>query len=144
MLNPLGSPCGGFEGVGEVLDFVDYFVVEELHDADGVHGVSLVVDGVFGGPDVAAAGDAADGEAGGFAGVVGAEGLQVGPSEDALAGLWVLAEGVVGVDVVLGVGVACGGGAPVGIEEFEDACFLWLGLVGIGWHGVGLPFVAAY
>jgi len=106
LLDPLASPGGGCEGVGEVLGFVDDPAVVELHDAYGVGWAALVGDGVLGDPEVALPEDSLDVEAGGLAGVMAAQGLQVGSSEDAFAGLGVVADGVVGVDVVFGVCVA--------------------------------------
>ena len=71
-MNPLTAPCWGFEGVGEILGFVNDFAVAEFHDADGEGGAALVGDGVLGDPEVGAAEDAFDGEAAGMAGVVAA------------------------------------------------------------------------
>jgi hypothetical protein len=34
MLDPLGAPCRSLERICEILCFVDYFAVPELHDAD--------------------------------------------------------------------------------------------------------------
>ena len=109
LLNPLFAPGGGFEGIGEILSFVDDFgVVAEFHDADGEGGLAFVVDGVFGDPEIAAADHALDFEAGGFAGVMAAESLQICGAENALAGLGIVADGILGVDFVFGVDVAGG------------------------------------
>lgn len=106
LLDPLFAPGGGFEGVGEVLGFVDDFcVVAEFHDAYGKGALIFVDDGVFGDPEIAAADDALDLEAGRPAGVMAAEGLQIFGAEDSLARLGIVADGVVGVDFVFGVDV---------------------------------------
>ena len=77
----MAAPGWGCEGVGEVLGLVDDFVVAELHDADGEGWLALVGDGVFGDPEIAVADDAADVEAGGLAGMVRAQGLQIGAAQ---------------------------------------------------------------
>jgi hypothetical protein len=135
-LDPLGAPGGGFEGVGEVLSFVDDFAVAELHDANGEGRAALVGDGVFGDPEIARAEDAPDVEAGGMAGMMAAEGLKIAAAEDSLAGLGIIADDVVGVDVVFGVEVAGCGGLPMGVEGFADLILLHGGLrrLGTGWR----------
>jgi hypothetical protein len=124
--DPLFAPGGGFEGGGEVLGFVDNFgVVAEFHDADGEGGLAFVFDGVFGDPDVAAADDALDFETGWLAGVMAPQGFQICGTEDAFAGLGIVADGLVGVDLVFGVHVAGGRGLPVFVEGGADSGFLF-------------------
>ena len=102
------------------MSFVHDLAVAELHDADGKCGLPLVEDGVFGDPEIGAAEHAPDFEAGWLAGVMTAQGLEIGAAEDALAGLRIVADSVVGVDGMLGVGVAGGRGLPVRVEGFAD------------------------
>lgn len=49
-----------------------------------------------------------DVEAGGFAGTMTAQGLQIGSSEDSLTGLGIVTDGFVIVDIVLGIEIADG------------------------------------
>lgn len=84
-VNPLGAPGGGFEGIGEVLGFVDDLLVAEFHDADGEGRAALVDDGVFGDPEIAFSQHSPDLEARGFARVMAAQRLEVFSAEDALA-----------------------------------------------------------
>jgi hypothetical protein len=59
LAGPIGLARVGVDGVGEVLGFVDYFAVVELHDAVGEGGAVLVGDGVFGDPEIGVAEGAA-------------------------------------------------------------------------------------
>ena len=91
------------------MSFVDDFgVVAEFHDADGESGLAFVFDGVFGDPDVTAADDALDLEAGRLSRVMAAQGFQICGAEDAFAGLRIVANGVFGVNFVFGVYIAGG------------------------------------
>ena len=124
LLDPLFAPGGGFEGVGEVLGFVnDLCVVAEFHDADGEGALVFVDDGVFGDPQVAATDDALDLKAGGLAGVMAAEGFQIFGAEDTFAGLGIVADGVVGVDFVFSIDVSGCGGLPMFVESGADFGF---------------------
>jgi len=103
------------------LRLVRDLAVAEFHDADGECRLPFVGDGVFGDPEVAAPEDSPDLEAGRLAGMMTAEGLQIASPQDSLAGLGIVADGVVVVDVVFGVGVAGCGGLPVRVQGFADA-----------------------
>src|ERR1700761_6257226 len=86
LLHPLAAPGGRLEGVGEILRLVhDLTVVVELHDADGECELVLVVDGVFGDPEITGSDHSPYLEARRVAGMVAAQGLQVLWSEDSFA-----------------------------------------------------------
>ena len=63
LLNPLTSPGWRLEGVCEILCFVRYLTVAELHNAHGVCGSPLVGDHIFRDPEVAFAEHSPDIEA---------------------------------------------------------------------------------
>lgn len=113
---PIGVPCGGIEGIGKVLCLVHDLAIAELHDADRVCRARLIGDGVLGDPEVALPEHSPDAEAGGLAGVVASQGLQIASSEDAFARLRIVADGIVGVDNVLRVCVAGCRCVPVGVQ----------------------------
>ena len=84
-MDPLPSPGRRFEGVGEILGFMNHFVIAELHDAYRVRGLSFVEDGVLGDPEVAIADNSLNFEAGWFSGMMAAQRLEVFSAEDSLA-----------------------------------------------------------
>src|SRR5580704_5067566 len=124
-LDPLGTPCRRIERVAKILCFVDYLVVLELHDADRVElGASQIRDRVFGDPQFAASDDPLDLEPRRLAGVMAAQSLQVAPADDPLAGLWIVADRVVGIDVVFGLLIARRGSRPVPIQRSANRLLL--------------------
>jgi hypothetical protein len=132
-LYPLGPPGRCFEGIGEILGFVHDLAVAELHNAHCVGRLAVVGDGVFGDPEIAVSEDSLDSKARRLAGMMASQGLQVSSSEDSFAGLGVVADGVVGVDVVFGFGVAGCRCLPVGVQGLKDLFVRYL------FFGHGLP-----
>src|SRR5947209_5980240 len=100
------------EGVAEVLHLVADAAVGELHDAHREGRDAVVGDGALADPEIPAAADPADREVpvGRMAAALGADGV---PPAEALTGLRIVQDGVVGVDGVLGLAVAPFGGVPV-------------------------------
>lgn len=136
LLHPLFSPGWCFEGVREILGLVyDLAVVVELHNTHGEGRLTLVGDDVFGDPEVGASDDASDLEAGWFARMMGSQGLEVVPAQYPFAGLGVITDGIIGIDVMFGVGVAGCRGLPVGVQGFAYLLFLHgLTVLGMGFR----------
>ena len=75
MPHPLRSPCRGFEGLGEVLCFVDDLAIAKLHDAHGLKRLIFVIDHVLGHPEIGGSSYATDAKAARFARVMPAQRL---------------------------------------------------------------------
>jgi hypothetical protein len=114
--HPLSPPFGCCKRFAKVLRFAPYFAGPKLHDADCVVGLALIFDDVLRDPEFATARHPPNPEAGGFTGMMGAEGLQIVTTVNALAGLWIVANDVLVVDGVFGVLVA-GAGCPVRFQR---------------------------
>jgi len=76
-LNPLPPPGRRLERVREILRFMDNLPGAKLHDANGVRHLPLVLDGVFGDPEISVAEDTLHLEAGRLSRMVAPQGLQI-------------------------------------------------------------------
>src|ERR1700733_6180692 len=107
--NPPSAPRAGLERVGKVLCFPCHLVAAEFHDADGVGGLSVIRQNIFGDPKITAANDSPHSEAL-FARLIGARDLYVAPAADSLARLGVFQHRILEIDVVFRfkiVGIGC-------------------------------------
>jgi hypothetical protein len=100
--------------------------VAKLHDAHRVGRLALVGDGVLRDPEIAVADNSPDIEARRLAGMMTPQGLQIGSPKDALAGLGIIADGVVSVNAVFRICVAGCRGLPVGVQGLPYL-FVWRG-----------------
>jgi hypothetical protein len=85
LLNPLPPPGWRFEGIPEILCFVDDLAVAELHDTHRVCRSPLVRDCVFRDPEIPVSENPPDLESGRLAGMMTPQGLQIVSPEDSLA-----------------------------------------------------------
>jgi hypothetical protein len=128
LLNPLPAPGRGLEGIGKILGFVDDLAVSKLHNTHRECWSSLVRDCVFRDPEISMAENPPDLEAGRLAGMMSPQGLQIGSSEDSLARLGIITNGIVSVNIVFRVGIADCRRVPVRIQGRTDL-FLLHGLL---------------
>jgi hypothetical protein len=122
-LDPLGTPGRRVEGISKVLSLVRHLAIRELHDAHGVGTLATVENHILGYPEIALACDPPDLEPRWFTRVMAAKRLQVMPTKDDLAGLWVLADRIVVIDLMLGILIASSGGSPMSIDCHPDVLF---------------------
>src|SRR5271169_896286 len=85
LLNPLPPPGWRFEGIREILCFVDDLAVAELHNTHRVCQSPLVRDCIFRDPQITVSENPLDLEAGRLARMMTPQGLQIAPPEDSLA-----------------------------------------------------------
>lgn len=85
LFDPLLPPVRRLERIREILCLVYDLAVVKLHDAHGVCRSPLIRDGVFRNPEVPVSDNPLDLEAGGLAGMMTPQGLQIASPEDALA-----------------------------------------------------------
>jgi hypothetical protein len=103
LLNPLSPPSRCLEGIPEILCFVDDLTVAELHNTHCVCQLPLVRDCVFRDPEIPVSENPPDLEAGRLAGMMTPQGLQIVSPEDSLAGLGIITNGIVIVNIVFRV-----------------------------------------
>src|SRR5450755_611631 len=115
VLDPLSSPGRCLERIGKVLRLVGNLAIAKLHNADCLRWLLVIAEHVLGDPEIAAAKDTPDGEAQ-LRRVVGAYGLNVVTTTDALARLRILDQHVVVIDLVFRFNVTRCGGCPVPIQ----------------------------
>lgn len=113
LLNPLSAPSGRIKGLGEVLRFAHYFAILKLHYADGVERPTLVVNRVFRNPKSAGSEHPPDAEARWFARMMAAEALQILFAVYSFAGLRVIADDLLVVDLMLQVLISRRRSGPV-------------------------------
>src|ERR1700692_4997129 len=82
--DPLSAPRAGLERIRKVLCFPCNLVAAELHDAHGVGRLPVIRQNILGDPKITATNDSPNSEAL-FARLIGAWGLYVAPTADALA-----------------------------------------------------------
>jgi hypothetical protein len=126
-LDPLGTPDRRIEGIDEVLSLVRHLPIPELHDAHGVGAFALVQNHILSYPEIALAYDPPNLEPRWFTRVMAAKRLQVMPTMDDLTGLWVLADSIVVIDLMLRILIASSGGSPMSINRRPDVLFFHFG-----------------
>jgi hypothetical protein len=85
LLNPLPAPDWRFEGIREILCFMDDLAAAELHDAYRVFRSSLIRVCVFRDPKIPVSENPPDLEPGRLAGMMTPQRLHIVSSEDSLA-----------------------------------------------------------
>jgi hypothetical protein len=115
MLNPWCAPRRSLKGLGEVLSLVDDFFIPEFHNTHCLErfAFTFVVDGVLRYPQLPRSHHAANLEAAGLSWMMSPQRLQVAAATNPLARLWIYADHVLVVNVVLCYHVPRGGCGPV-------------------------------
>src|SRR3982751_322578 len=93
-LDPLSTPGGSVEGIGEILSLVRHLPVAELHDAHGVGALALVGDRVLRDPEIALSNNSPNRKPRRLARMMAAKRLQVLPAVYDFARLWVRAHDI--------------------------------------------------
>src|ERR1700728_2505027 len=123
-LNPLAAPRGRFERISEILCLMHDLALAKLHDAHGVRWSTLVGDDVFGDPEIACPENSLDLESGGLTGMMTAQGLQIFSPENSFAGLRIVADSIVHVDIVFCIDVAGCRRGPMCVQGIADLLLL--------------------
>jgi hypothetical protein len=123
-LNPLATPGWRFERIGEILRLVHDFTVAEFHNTYCVRRPPLVGDCVFRDPEIAVSENSLDVETGRLAWVMTSQSLQIASPQDSFAGLRIVTNGIVSVNVVFHICIAGCRRLPVFIQSFTYLFFL--------------------
>jgi hypothetical protein len=105
-LNPLAPPGWRLERIREILRLVHNLTIAEFHNAHCICRSLLIGDCVFRDPEIAFSENSPDVEARRLAWMMTPQGLQIASPEDSLTGLRIIANGIVGVNIVFGVCIA--------------------------------------
>jgi hypothetical protein len=113
--DPFLARVARLEGTGEVLRLVRHFYSAKLHDADGVEWLTVVCQNKLGHPQVTAPHDSTHDELLPIR-LDGPGDLYVLPADNSLAGLRIIEDGIVEIDVVLCRKIAGVGCCPMLIQ----------------------------
>src|SRR4051812_1594302 len=116
------------EAIGEVLRFVGHLSVAELHDAHSVRRYAVIGQHEFRDPEIAAANHAPDRETL-FVGLGESALLNVAPTVDPLARLRIMKHGILAVDLMFGLEIACVRSVPVALQRRPHGSLIHLDLL---------------
>src|SRR4029077_2956641 len=101
-LDALSAPSRSVKRIREVLSLVRHLSIPELHNTHGVGALALVGDHILGNPETAVSCDPPDLTPRWSTRVMAAKRLQVAPTVDDLARLWILTDSIIVIDFMLG------------------------------------------
>src|SRR5262245_49098646 len=94
-LDPLRAPSRSVEGIGEVLCLARHLSIPELHDTHGVGALALVGNHILGNPEIGLSYDPPNLKPRWSIRVMATNRLQVTPTVDHLARLWIFTDRII-------------------------------------------------